>query len=238
MRARFTVVVGAVAAAWVGANCAVLVFLMQHPVVDHVAAAALRSRFVDVAVFASAQRSETAAEDDVMPQPSSSSSLPSAPTTAVATSNGPQRVAGCVVPERDKPGVQAFFGIVTRLEQKARRTAIRETWLTVDPGSIGYKFFVGVPENKTLAYAREFIATEVVQYSDVVLLEGFMDTYRNLTKKTVALLLWSYANENFDFLVKIDDDIFPNIRGLLDTVLQPHIDSLDVYMGDRVWGQL
>eukprot|EP01105_Mastigella_eilhardi_P022061 TRINITY_DN5400_c0_g1_i2.p1 TRINITY_DN5400_c0_g1~~TRINITY_DN5400_c0_g1_i2.p1 ORF type:complete len:503 (-),score=102.13 TRINITY_DN5400_c0_g1_i2:733-2241(-) len=132
---------------------------------------------------------------------------------------------------QETPAVLAFFAIPTRLIDRPRRDAIRETWLTVEPTLRSYKFFVGVSANMSRAQAEAAIAEENLLYEDVVLLDGFIDSYRNLTLKTLALILWAHEHEHFEFLVKIDDDVFPNVKDLVNTLLLPHRGDLNVYMG-------
>lgn len=62
---------------------------------------------------------------------------------------------------------------------------------------------------------------EIRDYGDI-LQEDFLDTYNNLTIKSVMMLKWiadTRCHEKFKFLVKCDDDTFINIPNLLHYLL-------------------
>ena len=57
-----------------------------------------------------------------------------------------------------------------------------------------------------------------------------VDNYRNLTRKSVALLNWVHSNcPGVDFFLKIDDDCYSNVHNLADilTILSPN--KISVY---------
>ncbi|KAH7951636.1 hypothetical protein HPB52_010944 [Rhipicephalus sanguineus] len=90
------------------------------------------------------------------------------------------------------------------------RSAIRRTWANDAKKYSGNKvlFLFGKPSNARLQSALEF---ESQQYGDIVQ-EDFVDAYRNLTLKTVMMLRWASHNcPQARFVVKIDDDCFPNL---------------------------
>ena len=99
-----------------------------------------------------------------------------------------------------------------------KRKLIRQTWLkhVKDPhyhrgllDVIGYGFIVGQTSDQT---AQKEIEEESRIYGDTLQVE-MNDTYRNLTMKTVSILNWvnSYCAHT-DFAIKIDDDVYVNVR--------------------------
>uniref|UniRef100_T1GJU5 Hexosyltransferase n=1 Tax=Megaselia scalaris TaxID=36166 RepID=T1GJU5_MEGSC len=65
------------------------------------------------------------------------------------------------------------------------------------------------------------LQNEIKDYGDI-LQEDFLDTYNNLTIKSVMMLKWIVGNQCYDkfkFLVKCDDDSFINIPNLLHYLL-------------------
>jgi len=48
-----------------------------------------------------------------------------------------------------------------------------------------------------------------------IIIENFVDTYNNLTVKTLRLLKWVKNNcKNTDYIMKADDDIYINMENL------------------------
>ncbi|XP_063219760.1 beta-1,3-galactosyltransferase 5-like isoform X2 [Bacillus rossius redtenbacheri] len=93
------------------------------------------------------------------------------------------------------------------------RMAIRQTWGHYSQRSdISIAFFLGSTSNKQL---NEAIRDEYHLYNDIVSAK-FVDSYNNLTLKTVSMLQWVdiYCNQS-SFVLKTDDDMFINIPKLL-----------------------
>ncbi|BFZ22572.1 hypothetical protein BsWGS_25611 [Bradybaena similaris] len=104
------------------------------------------------------------------------------------------------------------------------RAVVRQTW-----GSYAYNtsnkarlvFFLGrIPpeyENSS-AYTQGNITEESKQYGDI-LQEDFLDTYRNLSLKSVSILKWVVMFCNASrFVLKVDDDMYVNIPFLVKTL--------------------
>lgn len=96
------------------------------------------------------------------------------------------------------------------------RKVIRETW-----GSIVRKrrltmyFIVGLvhPEWNNRSMIQEMIMAEDAQYNDILQTQ-FIDSYRNLTLKTIAMMGWlsEYNCTDHDrYVLKVDDDMLVNI---------------------------
>ena len=83
------------------------------------------------------------------------------------------------------------------------------------------------PVRKSLTFSGEFDDNEVThkieqehaKYSDI-LQESFMDSYNNLTIKSIYILKYYIRNAakfKIDYLLKTDDDSFINLEALLDS---------------------
>ncbi|XP_005112166.2 UDP-GalNAc:beta-1,3-N-acetylgalactosaminyltransferase 1 [Aplysia californica] len=97
------------------------------------------------------------------------------------------------------------------------RATLRDTWASVVKDQVHYAtlfFFMGRPSrNETALQAA--LRREQAQYDDIVQ-EDFMDTYNNLSLKTVSILKWaSYNCPNSKFVVKADDDVYVTIPNML-----------------------
>ncbi|KAM3843753.1 beta-1,3-galactosyltransferase 4-like [Vipera latastei] len=97
----------------------------------------------------------------------------------------------------------------------ARRTAVRRSWGAVQlvgNRELRILFVLGLPAEAELQVVLE---REAAEHRD--LLQGrFIDTYTNLTLKTLALMDWAAAHcPTARFLLKADDDVFLNVPGLV-----------------------
>lgn len=108
-----------------------------------------------------------------------------------------------------------------------RRMAIRKTWANNElfPG-LETVFIIGKSVNDTV---NAKLINESKMYGDIVQ-EDYMDTYWNLTIKTVAAMKWArtYTN-NTKFFLKVDDDMIVNSYALipfLEMFEQPVLNTL------------
>ena len=107
--------------------------------------------------------------------------------------------------------------ILTSHRNKLQRNALRETWLTIsknNTGQVRYAFLLGeVPDT------RESIAKENDQFKDFIQ-EDFIDSYENLTYKTVMGFKWAATKcAAAQFVMKTDDDMFVNVPNVLNLAL-------------------
>ncbi|XP_062582547.1 beta-1,3-galactosyltransferase 1-like [Saccostrea cucullata] len=114
-----------------------------------------------------------------------------------------------------------------------QRQTIRETWGSVaeyDP-SIKLMFLLGNPQNITI---QTQVVVESAKYHDVIQ-EDFIDSYRNLSIKSVALLKWvhQFCNDA-EYVLKTDDDMFIHIRNLI-TILKKK-NPINAVIGRRING--
>ncbi|CAF0884433.1 unnamed protein product [Brachionus calyciflorus] len=109
-----------------------------------------------------------------------------------------------------------------------QRQLIRETWANISLfKSIRVVFLVGLPSNKTI---NDLLVLEKEKYNDIVQ-ENFIDTYYNLTLKTIMGLKWvSEFCPMAKFTLKIDDDVVVNTPELI-KYLQTLSYTENYYMG-------
>ena len=111
--------------------------------------------------------------------------------------------------------IQLLVLVLTVHAKRGQRDAIRDTWLSVargNTGSIRYAFLLGKVSNRDLQMKVE---EESRMFGDI-LQEDFVDAYANLTYKTIMAMKWmSTKCPAANFLLKIDDDMFANIPGIV-----------------------
>ncbi|KAJ1519552.1 hypothetical protein ONE63_004831 [Megalurothrips usitatus] len=126
-------------------------------------------------------------------------------------------------------GRQPFLLVVvcSAVQNMAARRAIRQTWasslytmresnrsnevLEDLPKETFVVFLLGDPDNSTL---QSSIEDESRRYGDIVQ-EGFVDSYNNLTVKSVMLLKWvAQRCSTALYVMKTDDDTLVNIQSL------------------------
>ncbi|XP_014362624.2 uncharacterized protein LOC106714171 isoform X1 [Papilio machaon] len=77
-------------------------------------------------------------------------------------------------------------------------------------------FLLGLPPNDNNTDVQEKIETEVETYGDIIQ-EGFIDSYNNLTLKSIMMLKWvtNNCNESVRYILKTDDDMYINVPNLV-----------------------
>ncbi|KAL2092309.1 hypothetical protein ACEWY4_012107 [Coilia grayii] len=98
------------------------------------------------------------------------------------------------------------------------RNAVRKTWGQRDlvPNkTIIQLFFVGVLEGEDNDKSKDALIQENLNYGDIILMD-FLDSYHNLTVKTMMMMNWlaTYC-QSASYVMKIDADIFLNIYYLV-----------------------
>jgi len=104
------------------------------------------------------------------------------------------------------------------------RKAVRNTWGSFNSTKYKLKFLLGVPLNTSI---QEKIDQENTEYGDIVQ-ENFIDTYNNLTLKSIMMFKWYIrCCPKSDYLLKSDDDMFINVTKLNDLLQKsPKVDFL------------
>ncbi|XP_071489741.1 beta-1,3-galactosyltransferase 1-like [Diadema antillarum] len=98
-----------------------------------------------------------------------------------------------------------------------QRTAIRDTWggvANVDGHDVRVLFLLGQnsPANGTL---ESLVRAESEQFHDIIQ-EDFIDSYENLTLKTIAVMKWTMTFcPKVAYVMKADDDVFLHIYNLV-----------------------
>ena len=101
------------------------------------------------------------------------------------------------------------------------RSAIRQTWANISelPRNVKVVFILGQADNATQQFK---IQEESNKYGDIVQ-ESFVDTYQNLTIKSLMLLKWFEQNcHQTQYVMKSDDDMYINLQKLNDLVKTNH----------------
>jgi hypothetical protein len=126
--------------------------------------------------------------------------------------------------EKNKTKPRVFIGVVSAPHHFDKRKWIRETWVQSLDSSIvnatfEYGFFIGSSSNDSLIDVQ--VTEEGKKYDDIIHLLDVIDSYRNLTLKTLALLDWTkhyYDGDRIDFILKADDDVYVNVYNLAQVV--------------------
>ncbi|XP_047118451.1 beta-1,3-galactosyltransferase 1-like [Schistocerca piceifrons] len=143
-----------------------------------------------------------------------------------------------IIPQPDICSKKLFLLIVvcSAVGNFEARAAIRQTWasapiVTEKASAIRVAFLLGVLKHNTL---QEQVEKESVLHKDIIQ-EDFLDTYYNLTLKTVMLLKWTIKNCPFvHYIMKADDNTFINIESLVHLLHSKGTTGL--LMGDLICG--
>ena len=112
-----------------------------------------------------------------------------------------------------------------------KRNSVRETWQTFEQTHpVKIVFVLGLPPLEQTEELQKRLEFESRQHGDI-LQEGFVDTYQNLTLKSMFVLKFSvnFLQYKTDWIMAIDDDSYVNIPQLLsflNTVPNPRKDII------------
>ncbi|XP_037555602.1 beta-1,3-galactosyltransferase 1 [Dermacentor silvarum] len=159
-------------------------------------------------------------------------------TTKTATSSSysiSTDTAGCG-PTGGYNDMLALIAVFAACDHFEHRSTVRSTWgsaLTTMPG-LKVVFMLGKPGNDTV---QERIAQENALHEDIV--QGtFVDTYKNLTLKSLMMLRWAASFcPNAKFVLKIDDDVLLNVWDFAATLKRLAAVKLRRTIWGRVWTQ-
>ncbi|NXJ03073.1 B3GT2 galactosyltransferase, partial [Psophia crepitans] len=128
-----------------------------------------------------------------------------------------------IINEKDKCKDKTPFLILiiaTTAAEIQQRSSIRKTWgsESVIPGVEVVRLFMLGLESKG---PSEVLLRESKQYHDIIQ-QDFLDTYNNLTLKTLMGMKWvaSYCS-GASFVMKTDSDVFVNTIYLIEKLLRP-----------------
>lgn len=118
--------------------------------------------------------------------------------------------------------VELLVLVASALHHRERRRAVRETW---GQGRHGVRlvFLLGrQAEGKVEQVLEEELGEEWEDYGDMVR-EDYIDSYQNLTLKTLGGMKWASLHcPQAEWVMKTDDDMYVNVPLLLDHLHQAH----------------
>ncbi|KAH8369023.1 hypothetical protein KR200_004081 [Drosophila serrata] len=116
--------------------------------------------------------------------------------------------------------------ISSAMSHDAARMSIRQTWMHYGSRrDVGMAFVLGRGTNETLNKA---LTQENFIYGDLIR-GNFIDSYNNLTLKTISTLEWADLHcPKAKYVLKTDDDMFINVPKLL-AFLDKHKDKRTIY---------
>ena len=135
----------------------------------------------------------------------------------------PIQIAKCT--EKIESASKSIFIIVVSAPGNfLRRKLIRKTWFNHLKDSfyhrdllkfVGFGFFLGKTSDIDIQYQIE---QEADLHKDIIQVD-MIDDYYQLGKKAAAIFYWIESNcAGVDFVLKIDDDVYVNVRNLATTV--------------------
>ncbi|XP_071752377.2 beta-1,3-galactosyltransferase 2-like [Centroberyx gerrardi] len=120
----------------------------------------------------------------------------------------------------------------------AARDAIRKTWgneSLVQGELVQTLFLLGLPGGADAEQQQEKLKQENLQHHDLIQ-SNFMDTYLNLTIKTMVIMDWLATRcPTAAYAMKIDSDMFLNIDNLVIMLQKPGIPKLNYLTGMIKW---
>ncbi|KAK7486296.1 hypothetical protein BaRGS_00022466 [Batillaria attramentaria] len=116
--------------------------------------------------------------------------------------------------------IELVFLIVSSHRLRKRRDSIRQTWASITKNNTSryrHVFLFGMtPDGALMERVRE----ESRQFRDV-LVSDFLDSYNNLTLKTLMGLRWAATRcRHVRFFMKVDDDVWVNTVALREMLAQ------------------
>lgn len=127
---------------------------------------------------------------------------------------------------RDRQAPFLVLLIATEARQVEARNAIRQTWGNESalpaPGFIRL-FLLGKTEGELGILQQRMLEAESQRYHDI-LQQDFLDSYKNLTIKTLMGMNWVAAHcPQASYVMKTDSDMFVNTEYLVYKLLRPEI---------------
>ncbi|XP_034755926.1 beta-1,3-galactosyltransferase 2-like isoform X2 [Etheostoma cragini] len=122
----------------------------------------------------------------------------------------------------------------------AARNAIRQTWgnkSLVQGEVVLTLFMLGLSGGVAVEQLKEELKHENLQHHDLIQ-SDFMDTYLNLTIKTMVIMHWLATRcQTAPYAMKIDSDMFLNIDNLVMMLQKPGIPKLNYLTGMLMWNR-
>ncbi|XP_060616879.2 beta-1,3-galactosyltransferase 1-like [Anolis sagrei] len=127
--------------------------------------------------------------------------------------------------------------VITEPQDIVKREAIRKTWGNENsvPGISILRLFLTGVHPRFGSPLQNLLEEESSIYRDIVQ-QDFLDTYNNLTLKTLMGMEWiSKFCPNASYVMKADSDIFLNVEYLVSKLLQPHLPPKKDYMTGYIY---
>lgn len=132
-----------------------------------------------------------------------------------------------------------FVAVISAVNYFDKRNVIRETWLNhlhaqmlmysnfgTSMTLVGFAFIVGLTENDEI---QKRIEAESAAHGDIIQVD-MNDVYYNLTQKVVGLVNWMNRHcSQVDFILKVDDDVYVNVRNLVTVITSLEPSEQSVY---------
>ena len=127
--------------------------------------------------------------------------------------------------------IELLVSIFTTHARRLQRDTIRKTWISMARKNyspyIRYAFLLGEIGDKALGKA-------VIEENNInhdIIKEDFVDTYQNLTYKTIMAYKWANSKrKHAQFVMKTYDDMYVNIPALLN-IIKTHKYALQTAVG-------
>ncbi|KAJ3581075.1 hypothetical protein NHX12_017079 [Muraenolepis orangiensis] len=120
------------------------------------------------------------------------------------------------------------------------RDAIRKTWgneTLVQGELIQTVFLLGLPSHGNITALQEGVSEENLQYHDLIQ-SDFIDSYINLTIKTMVIMDWLATQcPKASYAMKIDSDMFLNVENLVRMLKAPGIPKKEYLTGMLMWNR-
>ncbi|XP_029545500.1 beta-1,3-galactosyltransferase 2 [Salmo trutta] len=173
--------------------------------------------------------------------------VPATPSTTIRplTTNhyhlGYPRNYHFIVDEPDKCNTQTPFLVLivpVAPGNLAARDAIRRTWgneTLVQGKKVQTLFMLGLPGGPNAQELQEKVNQESQVHHDL-LQSNFLDSYLNLTIKTMVIMDWLATHcTNATYAMKIDSDMFLNVENLMTMLLRPDVPKMNYLTGMLMW---
>uniref|UniRef100_UPI0037E7A5C1 beta-1,3-galactosyltransferase 2-like n=1 Tax=Semicossyphus pulcher TaxID=241346 RepID=UPI0037E7A5C1 len=122
----------------------------------------------------------------------------------------------------------------------AARDAIRQTWgkeRLIQDKVVLTLFMLGSSVRGDVEQQQEKLKQENLQHNDLIQ-SNFMDTYNNLTIKTMVIMDWLATHcKTAAYSMKVDSDMFLNIDNLVIMLKKPDIPKTNYLTGMLMWNR-
>ncbi|XP_056125668.1 beta-1,3-galactosyltransferase 2-like [Rhinichthys klamathensis goyatoka] len=145
-----------------------------------------------------------------------------------------------ILDEPDKCQQNPFLVLMVPVapHQVEARNAIRSTWgneSTVQGKAVMTLFLVGLTGGSDSEKAQQQLEEESRQHGDL-LQSNFVDSYLNLTIKTMVIMDWLATRcPQANFSMKVDSDMYLNMENLMTLLLAPNTPRQNYITGMVMW---